>query len=88
MMNWLRHSFWVVMILLAGTSCRQEEEITLRDYPFIESLGVSDLNQTGVSVNFEIKKAGRNSIQEHGLEYFLSSPNANPTEFADVMKVS
>lgn len=87
-MNWLRHSFWVVMILLAGTSCRQEEEITLRDYPFIESLGVSDLNQTGVSVNFEIKKAGRNSIQEHGLEYFLSSPNANPTEFADVMKVS
>lgn len=81
-------SFRIVFILLVVISCRQEEEISLRNYPFIESLGISDLNQTGVTVDFEVKKEGRAPIQEYGIEYFLSSPNSNPTEFADIFRVS
>jgi hypothetical protein len=61
-------------------SCEQLEEITERDYPFVESFGVSDLDETGVTVNFEIKKNGRGTITEYGIEYIeeLKARNGNP----------
>lgn len=64
------------LFLLAALSvlfaCEQEEFITQRDYPFVHSIGVSDLNDTGVTVNFEILKNGNGAIDEHGLEFIES----------------
>lgn len=53
-------------------ACNEEEFITERGYPFLESLGITDLNDTGVTINFEIKNYGKNSIQEYGIQYIES----------------
>ena len=65
-------ALWVLALF---GSCEQVEEITSRDYPFIQSISVSDINETGVTVNFEIKKNGSSAITSYGLEYWVQTFN-------------
>ena len=64
---------WCALALFG--SCEEVEEITSRDYPFVESISVSDINETGVTVNFEIKKNGSSAITSYGLEYWVQTFN-------------
>ena len=74
------NSTYILVAIGLLFSCEQLEEITERDYPFVESLGVTDLNETGVTVNFEITKNGRGTITEYGIEYIeeLKIRNGSP----------
>ncbi|MBN3582163.1 hypothetical protein JYB64_07170 [Algoriphagus aestuarii] len=51
------------------SACQQEEAITPREYPFVESIQVSSINETGATVEFEILKAGKSSVESYGIEY-------------------
>ncbi|OOG76757.1 hypothetical protein [Algoriphagus sp. A40] len=65
----MRRASWIWMVAILGIfSCEQEEFITDRTYPFLESISVSDVDETGATVNFEVK-ANAGAIDEYGLEY-------------------
>ena len=58
------------MVAILGIfSCEKEEFITSRDYAFLESINVGDVDETGATVNFEILKYSGASISEYGVEY-------------------
>lgn len=59
----------LILLSILFFSCQEEEVVSQRNYPFVESLGITDINQTGVTVNFEILKNGRASIDEYGVEF-------------------
>ncbi|TDQ15171.1 hypothetical protein DFQ04_3057 [Algoriphagus boseongensis] len=75
-------------LLWAFFACEQEEFITQRDYPFVESVGISDLNETGVTVNFEILKSGNSSIDAYGLEFIEARKltNGSSGEFEKIIE--
>lgn len=58
-----------IMLILVISSCGLEEDITLRDYPYLNMLGLTSLNDTGVTVDFEILKEGKVPISSYGVEY-------------------
>lgn len=60
-------------------ACNEEEFITERGYPFLESISVSDLDETGVTINYEITKNGTSSISEYGVEFIESNKVSNGT---------
>ena len=70
----------LVLCLLGIFACEQVEEITQRDYPFVQSIGITDLDETGATVNFEIKKNGSGSISEYGIEY-IDQKTLNSSDF-------
>ncbi len=53
-------------------SCEEEEFISQRDYPFIESIGVTKVDEKGATVEFEVLKNGRAPIDEYGLRFIES----------------
>lgn len=61
------------LFLTVALGCEQMEEVSERNYPFVESIGVSDLDETGVTVNFEVKKNGPSAITSYGLEYWVQT---------------
>ncbi|WP_026969291.1 hypothetical protein [Algoriphagus terrigena] len=68
----MRSVSWIWIVAILGIfSCEKEEFITDRGYPFLESISVSDVDQTGVTVNFEIK-ANAGAIEEYGVEFIES----------------
>ena len=85
----MKRASWILAIAMLGIfSCEQEEFITDRGYPFLESISVSDVDETGATVNFEILKYSGASISEYGVE-FLDEANvkyggSNP----EFMKIS
>lgn len=62
---------WICLMIFA--SCQQEEMVTPRNYPFIISLGVHSIDETGASVDIEILKEGKTTITSYGLEFLESS---------------
>lgn len=64
----MRRLFYLVL-MLGFFACNEEEFITQRGYAFVESIGVSDIDETGVSVDFEITKNGDWPITEYGVEF-------------------
>ena len=78
----------IILLLLMGLfiSCEQLEEITSRDYPFVESISVSDINETGVTVNFEIRKNGASPITSYGLEYWVETFNGRQPNIQKVTR--
>ncbi|GAA0879463.1 hypothetical protein GCM10009119_24310 [Algoriphagus jejuensis] len=81
---------WILVVgLVCLFACEQEEFISDRNYPFLESVSVSDVNETGVTVNFEILKHGGMGISEHGVEFIPANENDYPEshrKFDRVMK--
>lgn len=59
-------------------SCQQEETITPREYPFVESIDINSIDETGAFVNFEVIKEGRSTIDSYGVEYLESNATNNP----------
>ena len=55
------------------SACQQEETITPREYPFVESIDISSIDETGAFINFEVLKEGRAAIESYGVEYLESS---------------
>ena len=62
--------------LVAGavffTSCQEEEFVTQRDYTFVESGQIVEVNETGATAVFEILKPSPSAIQEYGVEFLES----------------
>lgn len=79
---------YILLLLVFGffISCEQLEEITSRDYPFVESISVTDINETGVTVNFEIKKSGTAPITSYGLEYWVQTFNGGQPNIQKVTR--
>ncbi|GAB3234582.1 hypothetical protein J0A67_20015 [Algoriphagus aestuariicola] len=64
---------WILLIaVFALMSCEQEEFISGRAHHFVLSMGIADLDETGVTVEFEVRKTGTAPIEEYGVEYTLS----------------
>lgn len=60
----------LVFCLVGIFACEQVEELTQREYPFVESIGITDLDESGATVNFEIKKTGTAQIDSFGIEFW------------------
>jgi hypothetical protein len=55
-----------VVILQA---CTIDSNISERDYPVIKSLGIKDLNETGVNIDFMIIQNSSSTIESYGVQY-------------------
>lgn len=85
----MKKSIWYAIIAASiFFGCEQEEFISPRDYPFIESLGVTQINPNGATIEAEILKEGSSSITEYGVYFNMSidNPYAEPdiTDFQSV----
>ena len=68
----MRSVSWIWVVVILGIfSCEKEEFITERGYPFLESISVSDVDETGATVNFEVK-SNAGAINEYGVEFVES----------------
>jgi hypothetical protein len=54
-------------------SCKEEDAITPRNYPFIKTLDVHSIDETGASIDFEIAEKGNSVMNSFGVEYIESS---------------
>ncbi|EAZ82809.1 Kelch repeat-containing protein [Algoriphagus machipongonensis] len=80
----LHRSLILIAFLAFFSACQQDEAITPREYPFIESKEIKNIDETGAIVDFEILKGGKSSIDSYGVEYLESSAFGNvyiPTEY-------
>lgn len=75
------------VILGIFSSCEKEVEITPRDYPFVESVGISDVDDEGATVNFEVRKNGTGTISEYGIE-FIEATKVKYIENVKYLKIS
>lgn len=71
--------FFISTLLLG---CKEEEIITTRNYPFIQSLQIHSIDNTGASFDFEIIKSGSGIISSYGVEFreVLSGLNNRDSE--------
>jgi hypothetical protein len=77
----------ICLITLAG--CNLDPHISERDYPIIRTLGSSEVNQTGASIDFEIVKESKSTITSYGVEYFdLSQPSVPYPEWVFTEEIS
>lgn len=60
---------WFFIGLVFLLSCTEEEHISTRDYPFIESISAQSSEEGGATVGFEILKSGKATITSYGVEY-------------------
>lgn len=71
----MNKSIQLLGLLVGGlffTSCQEEEFVTQRDYTFVESGQIVDINETGATAVFEILKPSPSAIQEYGVEFLES----------------
>jgi hypothetical protein len=64
-------------------SCEFHDEFTSREYPFVETIGMREINRNGASINFTIKdfgKIGISSISSYGVIY-KDSASGNKDDF-------
>lgn len=66
--------FFISTLLLG---CREEEIISERNYPFIKSLQIHSIDNTGASFDFEIIKTGNGNISSFGVEFREVQANIN-----------
>jgi hypothetical protein len=65
----MKRASWIFVIVMLGFfSCEKEEFITDRGYPFLVTISVSDVDETGATVNFEVK-SNNGLIDEYGVEF-------------------
>lgn len=70
-------------------SCGFHDEFTSREYPFVETIGMGEINPNGATVNFTIKdfgKIGKSSISSYGVIYIDSASEKNDDYFIQELK--
>lgn len=72
----MRNNSWLYILLIcfACFSCEVNESLTPRDYPFVETIGISSIDEMGSILDFEIKHFGSGQIISYGVE-FLEKEN-------------
>ena len=60
-----------VVFFLIG--CQHEETVSPRNYPFIQSIDVNSIDETGAIVEFEVLKEGKIAIESYGVEFLEES---------------
>ncbi|WP_373520587.1 hypothetical protein [Aquiflexum sp.] len=65
----MNRAHYLFIGLVFFLSCTEEDQISTRDYPFIESMSAQSSEGGGATVEFEIIKAGKNPITNYGVEY-------------------
>ncbi len=61
-----------MIVVLGIFSCEKEEFVSDRAYPFLESISVDDIDETGATVNFGVR-AKSAAIDEYGVEFIPNS---------------
>lgn len=64
-----RISYFIISLWLVIGGCQLDSTVTERDYPLIKSLAVTEIDGTGATVEFEILKEGKASVDAYGVEY-------------------
>jgi hypothetical protein len=73
----MKRANWILVVVFLGFfSCEEEEYISARSYPFLESISISNIDETGATVNFEVK-TNTSFVDEYGVE-FVESYKVNP----------
>lgn len=67
----MKRIFFLLPILFC-LGCQESEEISIRNYPFIQTLQLSNLDENGVTIEAQILKNGTASIESYGVEYLES----------------
>lgn len=64
-----RISYFIFGLWLVVGGCQLDSTVTERDYPLIKSLTVSEIDDTGATVEFEILKKGKANVDAFGVKY-------------------
>lgn len=67
-----RLSLYITCLGFLLASCQFEEAFTPRSYAFVVSGEASQIDETGVSLDFEVKDFGERQITSHGVEFIES----------------
>jgi hypothetical protein len=82
-------NIFVLFCIGALAGCNIDPRISERDYPIIRTLGSTEVNQTGASIEFEIVKDSKATITSYGVEYFdLSQPSVPYPEWVFTEEIS
>lgn len=65
----------IILLGLCSITCDQEE-VTTRSYPAIDTKAVTDINEGGANLNATILNSGNSGIKDHG---FVYDDTSNPT---------
>lgn len=58
-------------------SCQYEDGFTPRNYPFVVSTRVNQIDETGTTLDFEVKEFGNSQIISYGVEFIEAHNNSN-----------
>ena len=83
MKNQIIISVFVITTIISFTACKKDATIKPKDYPYIITNEVTDIDSTGATFNAEIIDLGQEEIIEYG---FVWSEKNNPT-IADYKKI-
>lgn len=67
----MKRIFFIFPIVFSF-GCQEEEGISQRNYPFIETLQLSNLDENGVTIEAHLLKNGTASIESYGVDYLES----------------
>ncbi len=67
-MRWI----YVLVLLILFSSCQEEEFFTVRDYPFVETISVSSIDETGVTLDFRVSELGSAAISAYGVKFIIA----------------
>lgn len=59
----------LVLFVVILQACTIDSNISERDYPVIKSLGIKDLNESGVNIDFMIIQNNSSAIESYGVQY-------------------
>jgi N-acetylneuraminic acid mutarotase len=65
------------IILIFLVSCKKDAETEIKDYPIIETLEVSNINEKGATFNAEFINLGNENVKEFGFVYGADEPSFN-----------
>ncbi len=65
-------------LILVFTSCDVQDSITPRDYPFVETIGISSIDPTGAILDFRFQEFGKNEISSYGVDFIQLEETGNP----------
>lgn len=70
--------FYCFVLLLIFNSCDIQDSITPRDYPFVETVGISTIDQTGAIMEFKFREFGGNEFSSYGVDFIQLEQTGNP----------
>ncbi|WP_439475721.1 hypothetical protein [Algoriphagus formosus] len=83
----MNRNFAFVGLLLFILGCTESVVLTPRDYPFLKTLEIKDINGTGATMDFEMLDTGIFPLTSYGVEYLEKSLYDQPFYEGEYLKV-